>query len=167
MLGRHGKLGGVFRGFGARLWARASSPRANIRGPAQPIITQPVVEANLGRLFGNTRSEANAANDRGRVPDNLPMEHLLLQLRRPPVQEQALTQLIDQLARSPLVQFPPMAHAQSIRRQVRPSGIGYSADHQLAARPRIPRQCDLCERHDHRFFRQCGPGACRLPYRDP
>jgi hypothetical protein len=47
------------------------------------MITRPVVEANLVRLFGNTRPEANAANDLGRVANNLPMEHLLLQLRRP------------------------------------------------------------------------------------
>jgi Pro-kumamolisin, activation domain len=97
MLGRHGKLGSVFAalalGFGLVLPAHAQTSA----GSAQPIIRQPVVEANLGRLFGNTRSAANAANDRGRVPDNLPMEHLLLQLRRPPAQEQALTQLIDQL----------------------------------------------------------------------
>jgi subtilase family serine protease len=66
-------------------------------GPARPMITQPVVETNSVQLFGNTRPEANAANDRGRVPDTLSMEHLLLQLRRPPAQEQALTQLIDQL----------------------------------------------------------------------
>jgi hypothetical protein len=66
-------------------------------GPARPMITQQVVETNAVRLVGNTRPEANAANDRGRVPDNLSMEHLLLQLRRPPAQEQALNQLIDQL----------------------------------------------------------------------
>ncbi len=76
------------------------SPAAHAQtsaGPARPMITQQVVEANAVRLVGNTRPEANAANDRGRVPDNLPMEHLLLQLRRPPAQEQALNQLIDQL----------------------------------------------------------------------
>jgi hypothetical protein len=74
-------------------WARAQTGR----GPSRPMITQPVVEATSVQLFGNTRPEANATNDRGRVPDNLSMEHLLLQLRRPPAQEQALTQLIDQL----------------------------------------------------------------------
>ena len=66
-------------------------------GPARPMITQSIVEANLVRLFGNVRPEATAANDRGRVPDNLSMEHMLLQLKRPPAQEQALNQLIDQL----------------------------------------------------------------------
>jgi len=52
------------------------------------MITAPIVEANLVRLSGNTRPEANAANDRGRVADNLPMEHMMLQLRRPAAQEQ-------------------------------------------------------------------------------
>jgi hypothetical protein len=61
------------------------------------MITQPIVESNSVRLFGNVRPEAIAANDRGRVPDNLPMEHLLLQLKRPPAREQALQSLIDQL----------------------------------------------------------------------
>ena len=71
--------------------ARAQTP------PARPMITQAIVEANLARLFGNVRPEAVAANDRGRVPDNFSMEHMLLQLKRPPAQEQALSQLIDQL----------------------------------------------------------------------
>jgi hypothetical protein len=45
------------------------------------MITAPVSESNLVRLPGNTRPGANAANDRGRVADNLAMEHMLLQLR--------------------------------------------------------------------------------------
>src|SRR5260370_4293406 len=62
----------------------------------QPMITAPVSETNLVRLPGSVRPEANAVNDRGIVPDTLPMEHMLLQLRRPPAQEQALKRLIDQ-----------------------------------------------------------------------
>jgi hypothetical protein len=78
----------------------ASEPSARAQTPpaaARPVITQSIVETNLARLFGNVRPEAVAANDRGRVPDNFSMEHLLLQLKRPPAQEQALNQLIDQL----------------------------------------------------------------------
>src|SRR5262249_4882875 len=46
----------------------APSARAQIlAGSARPMITRPVVEANLLRLFGNTRPEVNAASDRGRV----------------------------------------------------------------------------------------------------
>src|SRR5580698_1927412 len=67
-------------------------------GRAQPLITQPVNDGNLVGLAGNTRPEAKiAANDRGRVDDAMPMPHLMLQLRRPAAQEQALQTLINQL----------------------------------------------------------------------
>src|ERR1700689_786679 len=59
--------------------------------PAQPLITQPINEASLVTLLGNTRPEArNLANDLGRVPDSMAMPHLRLQLQRPAAQEQAL-----------------------------------------------------------------------------
>jgi Pro-kumamolisin, activation domain len=64
---------------------------------ARPMITGAVVETNVVRLAGNVRPEANAANDLGRVPDNFPMEHMFIQLQRPPTEEAALQQLIDQL----------------------------------------------------------------------
>ena len=66
--------------------------------PAQPLVTQPINEFVLTVLTGNVRPEArNPANDLGAVPDALPLEHLLLQLRRPAAQEQGLQQLIGQL----------------------------------------------------------------------
>jgi len=66
-----------------------SQPRA--------LITETISENNLVTLAGNTRPEATAANDRGLVAFSLPMEHLWLQLRRPPEQEQALDKYIDGL----------------------------------------------------------------------
>ena len=102
-------------------------------GPARPMITQQVVEANLVRLFGNTRPEANAANDRGRVPDNLPMEHLLLQLRRPPAQEQALNQLIDQLHDPASANFHQWLTPNQFGAQFGPAASDIRADHRLAA----------------------------------
>ncbi|HEV2222503.1 MAG TPA: kelch repeat-containing protein [Candidatus Acidoferrales bacterium] len=65
--------------------------------PTRRLITQPIDEGKLVRLEGNTRPEATAANDRGRVADTMPMEHMLLQLRRPPELESALDNLIGQL----------------------------------------------------------------------
>jgi subtilase family serine protease len=64
---------------------------------ARPLITESIDESRLVTLWGNTRPEANAANDRGAVPGNFPMEHMLLQLRRSPEQELALAAFIDQL----------------------------------------------------------------------
>ncbi|PYU05728.1 MAG: hypothetical protein DMG33_10135, partial [Acidobacteria bacterium] len=61
------------------------------------LITQTIDERKLVTLRGNTRPEANAANDRGVVPGNFPMEHMLLQLQRPPELETALAQFIDEL----------------------------------------------------------------------
>src|SRR5258708_38492057 len=48
-------------------------------------------------LQGNTHPEARLANDRGAVANDFPLEHMLLQLKRSPEQEQALQQFIDEL----------------------------------------------------------------------
>jgi regulation of enolase protein 1 (concanavalin A-like superfamily) len=63
----------------------------------RPRITQSFDETKRIQLFGNTRPEARPENDRGAVADSLPLEHLLLQLKRSPEQEQALQQFLDEL----------------------------------------------------------------------
>jgi subtilase family serine protease len=63
---------------------------------SRPLITGRINEAQLHSLAGNTHPQANALNDRGSVPDSLPMEHMLLQMKRPAEQEQALSQFIEQ-----------------------------------------------------------------------
>ena len=50
----------------------------------------------LVRLAGNTRPEANAENDRGRVADSFAMPHMLLQLQRSPERERALHIFMEQ-----------------------------------------------------------------------
>jgi subtilase family serine protease len=57
--------------------------------------TQPVNEQVLQRLAGNTRSQAIAQNDAGRLSDEVALEHLQLQLRRPPEQEAAIEALLQ------------------------------------------------------------------------
>jgi len=61
------------------------------------LITQTVDENNLATLGGNTRPEAKAKYDRGRVDDNLSMEHLLLLLKRSPQQQRELDKFIEDL----------------------------------------------------------------------
>jgi subtilase family serine protease len=63
---------------------------------ARVLITQPVDPGRLHTLEGNTRGEANPQNDRGKVPDSLAMDHMLLQLQRSSEREQALKNFIDQ-----------------------------------------------------------------------
>src|SRR5215467_13188079 len=65
--------------------------------PKRPVITERINESRLHRLAGNTRPEARAENDRGAVTDDFPMEHMLLQMKRPTADEQALKQRIDGL----------------------------------------------------------------------
>ena len=64
---------------------------------ARMLITKTVDENRIVTLVGNTRSAANVGNDMGRVADNLPMDHMLLQLQHSPEQQQALDQFIDEL----------------------------------------------------------------------
>jgi len=64
---------------------------------ARPLTSRNIDEGKLVRLPGNTRPEANAANDRGALAAEFPLEHMLLLLRRPPEQEQALGTFLDQL----------------------------------------------------------------------
>lgn len=71
--------------------------QAQTGSQAAPVITRAVDETKLIRLKGNTRPEAKASNDRGRVPDNVTIEHMLLQLRRSPQQEEQLEQFIAEL----------------------------------------------------------------------
>jgi hypothetical protein len=97
-LRRLGIAGGALAAVALGLAPRPAALAQTAGGRAQPQITQPVNDGNLLGLTGNTRPEAqNATNDRGRVDDATPMSHLILQLRRPAAQEQALEKLIDQL----------------------------------------------------------------------
>ncbi|HLY57126.1 MAG TPA: S53 family peptidase [Stellaceae bacterium] len=63
----------------------------------QRLVNRPIDDRQTEELAGNTRPEAKAQNDRGRVSDGLPLEHMQLLLRRPSDAEAALTQLIDSL----------------------------------------------------------------------
>src|SRR5713226_9137156 len=64
---------------------------------ARPRITQSVDDMNRVVLEGSTHPEARPANDRGAVANDFAMEHMLLQLKRSPEQEQAVQQFIDEL----------------------------------------------------------------------
>jgi subtilase family serine protease len=74
-----------------------SHAQAGSGSTARRLITQPVDEDRRVILRGNTRPEANPANDRGAVSDALPMEHMQLQLRLPAEKEQELEQFISEL----------------------------------------------------------------------
>jgi subtilase family serine protease len=61
----------------------------------QPLITQPVNESQLTVLRGNTHPLARPQFDLGTASPTLPMQRMLLVLKRSPQQESALRQLLD------------------------------------------------------------------------
>jgi subtilase family serine protease len=60
-----------------------------------PLIVQPVDETNLTALKGNTHPLARLQFDQGAAPPSLPMERMLLVLKRSPEQEAALQKVLD------------------------------------------------------------------------
>jgi subtilase family serine protease len=62
--------------------------------PAARQITGPIVESNLHRLTGNP--SPRASSDLGRVPDDFPQPHILMMLKRPAAQQQALDRFMQE-----------------------------------------------------------------------
>ncbi|HVS88234.1 MAG TPA: protease pro-enzyme activation domain-containing protein [Candidatus Acidoferrum sp.] len=75
----------------------AASAQVEFGQRARARVTQNIDEGDRAALRGNTHPEAKAENDRGGVAEDLPLEHMLLQLKRAPEQEQTLQQFIDEL----------------------------------------------------------------------
>lgn len=61
----------------------------------RPLITQPVDESNLSTLNGNTYPLVRPEFDLGTAPATLPMDRMLLVLKRSGDQEVALRKLLD------------------------------------------------------------------------
>src|SRR5579864_52493 len=86
-------------GLGALLWcgvAVAQNAAIAAAGP-RPLITQTVDESQITVLKGNTHPLARAEFDLGTAPATLPMQRMLLVLKRSDAQEAALEQLLDDL----------------------------------------------------------------------
>ncbi|MGA7218846.1 MAG: protease pro-enzyme activation domain-containing protein, partial [Candidatus Sulfotelmatobacter sp.] len=76
---------------------RSSGNEAVQQNSAPRLITQEIDETRLVTLAGNTRREANAKNDRGKLPDSFSIEHMTLLFQYVPEREQALNEFIAQL----------------------------------------------------------------------
>jgi subtilase family serine protease len=96
----------VFRSFQVRLAQCALallcavvlpvSSHAQTASPKPALITQPIEESKLIVLRGNTYPLALAKYDRGSAPASLPMQRMLLVLKRSPDLEASLDALLDQ-----------------------------------------------------------------------
>ena len=84
-------IAGCILAFGGAGWGqdRAQGPAA------RPLITQAVDDGQVTRLKGNTHPLARREFDLGTAPATLPMQRMLLVLKRSPEQQQALRKLLD------------------------------------------------------------------------
>ncbi|HTR60975.1 MAG TPA: protease pro-enzyme activation domain-containing protein, partial [Candidatus Binataceae bacterium] len=89
----------VLLGITALLAAIGGYVRIASAGPAgqSPMITQAIDDTRLVTLAGNVRPQTIGTNDAGLVANDLPMDHILLQLRRSPQMEQAFVKYLDEL----------------------------------------------------------------------
>jgi len=70
---------------------------AQPQAASHALISEPINEADLVTLAGNTRPEIRFARDLGPVSDNLPMSHMYLQMNMSPAQEADAAALIKRL----------------------------------------------------------------------
>jgi pro-kumamolisin-like protein/Big-like domain-containing protein len=81
--------------FPSALFAQQSSAVQSAPVAPRPLITQPFDEALLTVQKGNTHPLARPEFDLGTAPATLPMQRMLLVLKRSPEQEAALRKLLD------------------------------------------------------------------------
>jgi hypothetical protein len=81
----------------AGLHAQTVTTTVGGRNGPQALPAPEAGQSGLVTLRGNMRPEANAKNDRGRVSDDMILNHMMLQLRRSPEREQALQQFINDI----------------------------------------------------------------------
>jgi len=81
--------------FPLALVAQEAGSASGVGVAPRPLITQPVDEAQVTVLKGNTHRLARPEFDLGTAPAPLPMQRMLLVLKRSPEQEAALRKLLD------------------------------------------------------------------------
>lgn len=81
--------------FSKALFAQEASSVPGAGVAPRPLITQPVDETQMTVLKGNTHRLARPEFDLGTAPATLPMQRMLLVLKRSPEQESALRKLLD------------------------------------------------------------------------
>ena len=101
--------------------------------PAEQSSIAPKVDENsLTQLHGQVSRGARPEFDRGRAPDSLPQEHILMMLRRSEPREQELQQFIRAAVRPALRRLSPVADTPAIRRAVRAFDPGHCEGNPVA-----------------------------------
>ena len=121
---------------------------------------------NLTVLAGNTRPEANVANDQGAVEGSMPMQHMLLQLKRTPEREAALTQLIDDLHNPQSESFHQWLTPQQFAAHYGVASEDSATVTRWLQSHGLTVNGDDAERHAHRLQRNGGSGDSGVSHRN-
>ncbi len=127
----------------------------------------PIDETKLVTLRGNTHPLARPEFDRGPAPANLPLDRMLLVLKRSAAQETALQQLLDDQQRPSSPRYHKWLTPQQFGAQFGPSDARYPSCNLVAAIARIPSYGSHPRTHGHRVFRKRHPGRRRIPHPNP
>ena len=110
-----------------------------------PRIVQALDENQLTVLKGNTHGLARTEFDQGAAPPDLPMERMLLVLKRSPEQEAALSKLLDDQQDKASLNYHKWLTPEQFGKQFGPGRSGHADGDFVAAVSRIP-------------YRKCGQG---------
>ena len=145
--------------------ALASPVSAGPQGNTLPV--PGAVQGGLVTLRGNTRPEAKAANDRGRVSDGLTLNHMMLQLQRTPRAGASPPAIHQRHPRSHVAAFSPLDHGGGIRAEVRRRAGRHRQGDGLARVAGVQGQPGLSQPNGDRLHRLGGPDPPSLPHGDP
>ena len=130
------------------------------------LVTGSIDESQTVTLTGNTRPEAIWKNDRGRVGDNLALQHLQLLLNRSPTSEAALEARIEALTNPLSSSYHQWLTAAQFGAEYGPSSEDVECRHRLAAEPRLYGERRSHRPHDRRFLRHRRTGSRSVRHRD-
>ena len=133
--------------------------------PKPALITQPIEESKLTVLRGNTYPLARAKYDRGAAPASLPMQRMLLVLKRGP-DWKPRSSAARPAARQILAELPRLAHSRAIRPAIRPRRRGHSDHHLVAAAPGLSGRKSFERPHRNRILRHRRASTKRISHRD-
>ncbi len=93
------KLGNIRRLYAiptlALLTASAFCPIGSAASVQRQLISGKIDESRTVTLSGNTRPEVKSATDLGAVEDGMPLDHMLLQLKRSPENQAAFDKYVE------------------------------------------------------------------------
>lgn len=130
-----------------------------------PLITQPVDEQQLTVLKGNTHPLARPQFDLGSAPATLPMQRMLLVLKRGPEEEFALRALLDNQQDKKSASYHKWLTPEQFGK-IRPGRRGHPDHHFVAAVARVPGGNNQ-RPHRAGILRVGQPGEGSVSYHDP